>query len=284
MMHASRIFFTVIIFALCMSLASSDDEYDIDSTTEGTIFNMEQLVEGNGITNTIEKINYLSVYTTSKSHGSGYFKKNSRLESSRNVYFYYPANEYYSSGEQKIKTEKNIDMFYSQCAINFPGSFKAKSSGLLWKEDDIIDQKNLGLSMTLSIDQVKISKKNLSFEIIGTSDSDEAELEDNFSYTTLNGNYSLNLNGRLNLLASWHPLLQDRTKIIEIIRRDESYYGDMKIAGKMNFSIDGSGDSPDVDISELPCDFAINYIPGSYSIFDSEGGFSRHFTNSFLTY
>jgi hypothetical protein len=252
------IYWFIISLAICSVAipvnAISDDDYITTTNIQGVVFNINQSVQGNGFVSELGKLRYGPVESMSLTHGSGYYKKDMNQYAQRDVYFSNRSDKYIATSLRTIKTNKNIEMVFSESDLKFPGSFKSGPFLSLWKEADLIHQNSYGFAMGLLIDNAKMAKKNLSNEVTGSSKVESYIPDSSFYDASLKSLADLDFDGRANIFQTVR-FPGEKGKLEESMNKEDTYLGQMRIQHNIQLDLESTSKSPEIEIDSLPCCF-----------------------------
>jgi hypothetical protein len=231
---------------------------DIITTIQGTLFNSEQSVSGVGLANvnsnlaTIDSGGSKSLALKSLGSGTGSYSHNSTVYVQDNVVATRSGD--YSSSNRKITAKDDVSAVYAPINYQFPGTFRAKTIGSLWKDDTCSKNFAGSISMDARFDYARTLNKETTTTLYSSQKSYGDYLTSSSSSIGSTMDLTSNADGRthigatLNDVRGENQIMKHKSGSLLV---DEDYFGSFTTTKKMAVSILTKTIAPDYDW--LPC-------------------------------
>jgi hypothetical protein len=203
-----------------------------EQITAGILFNSTQSIEGNGFASEYHFFFTGPTESKSKTHGSGYLKKDDGQLVQDGIRLVSANNNYLSDSNRLIRINKNEEMVSGPSSINFGGTLRAGPFRSLWQDYDLNHQHTAGLSIILDIDQAQVVTKNLVSEISGTGSDDLFEKEEKATFKA-QLDYNTSFSGRARFEIVQRRPTDSEKGLIDQLITDQTFIGPMTITNKL---------------------------------------------------
>jgi len=154
---------------LLVSFVLADNGYITESSIKGLTFNLEQDVEGNGLSNCYLNASALNLSLSNRRHGSGKYVYESLLKIEDGTKYDDTKEEYKSTSERTITFSEDVDFSYAPASLNMGRSLRSGGFQSLGSERTCLKNYGSNVSMNAAFDRVTILSKDLSASLLWKS-------------------------------------------------------------------------------------------------------------------